>query len=247
MRRFFLPEGPSTLQLRTERGHTMWHKENLLNLAEKLVPPEFDQIAWIDGDVWFQRLDWYDATEKALEQYAVVQPFDVAVFTAEDGRNNGGRRSLASAGVMDSAAYHAGFAWAARRSLWTEAGGLYDQGIIIHGDTLNAAGFMTDTLDLTWMAHESRPAHLDRLRAWCLKNGGCGAIAGNLWHEWHGSSQDRGYLEWNTLLHGLNRERDLCYRPDGLLQWTPEADENLRERVRKYFDRRREDGEWATE
>ncbi|HUF61115.1 MAG TPA: hypothetical protein VMN36_03495 [Verrucomicrobiales bacterium] len=63
---------PNVLQLRTERQHTMWHKENLVNLTERIVPAEFDALGWFDADVWFQRLDWYEATCEALSRHAVA-------------------------------------------------------------------------------------------------------------------------------------------------------------------------------
>ncbi|MCB1098797.1 MAG: hypothetical protein KDN22_24710 [Verrucomicrobiae bacterium] len=117
----------------------MWHKENLLNLLVDALPPEYDAIAWIDADVWFQRHDWYEATCRALEEHCVVQLFDSVALTGEDGRLTARVDGAAARGEVALGRTTPGYAWAARRSLWTEGGGLYDRAFIGGGDTLNAS------------------------------------------------------------------------------------------------------------
>lgn len=240
---FFIPASPQTLQLRTSKENILWSKENLLNLLERQVPEEFDAIAWLDGDVWFQRLEWYEAVGQALERFAVVQPFSSAIFTAEDGRSAGSRPSVAARGWMDSMNFHPGFAWAARRSLWREAGGLYEEAVLGHGDTINACAFLPNEADLSWTGDARLPEILARKRAWCDAHGGCGVVEGNLWHEWHGERANRRYVERNALLAGLDRERDLHRREDGLIEWSAAAAPALKRSFAEYFVGRKEDGE----
>jgi hypothetical protein len=234
-----LPPSPHLLQLRTTRTQAMWHKENLVNLVERKVPPEFDAIAWIDGDVWFQRLDWYEATCAALETHAVVQLFSEHVFTGEDGRECGKATGAAAAGRIQD--HHPGLAWAARRSLWSEAGGLYEGGILGAGDVINGTAWLPG-VEVGWMRDAKLEGQLAKLRQWTTAHGGCGHVEGTLWHEWHGSGRDRQYDTRYQNLHLLNRERDLRHRSDGLLEWTEAVDPVFRAGVQAFFKQRREDG-----
>src|SRR5262249_31410323 len=133
---FELPAAPDVLRVRGR--DVMWQKERLLNAALPHLPPECVAVAWLDGDVLFQREDWALQTRSLLERVPLVQPFDQAIrlprgvlvydgvgdvydgFAATYARQP--QRLLRG----DFAAHgHTGFAWAARREL-VERHGLYD-------------------------------------------------------------------------------------------------------------------------
>jgi hypothetical protein len=244
---WIIPEVSSVLRFRICQDQTLWFKENILNLLERIVPSEFDQIAWIDGDVWFQRLDWYAATEQALERYAVVQMCSRVVRTNEDGTIAKVQLTAAAAGSVNYGLNQTGMAWAARRELWTEAGGLYDRAIIGGGDQVMASAWLPDAGDLKWMCYSDLPGAISRQRAWAAHSGGCGSVDGTLWHEWHGDSKYRRYIKRHQLLRGLDVQRHLRKRQDGLLEWTEDAPTEIRAAIREYFATRREDGEANSE
>ncbi len=239
---WFLPEAPNVVRWRVEVGQEMWRKENVINLLEKVVPAEYTALAWIDADVWFQRLDWYEAACEALERHAVVQLADTIILTAEDGTLGSAHVTSGATGELVHGGTHPGMAWAARRSLWTEAGGLYERGIIGGGDTVNAACFLPGGGDLKWLGYSDLPEALAARKAWAERNGGCGHVPGTVWHEWHGDRRDRHYSERHKWLEGLDVQKHLCKREDGLLEWTDDAPVAVREAVRRYFSLRREDG-----
>src|SRR5436190_1704389 len=98
--------GEDTLLLRTSSKHVFWYKENLLNLVERIVPSEFSGLAWVDADVWFERDDWFLATERALETYAVVQMGDSVIRTADDGKARVPQATAASIGRLEHGMNH---------------------------------------------------------------------------------------------------------------------------------------------
>ena len=233
-----LQAAPNVIQLRAAADQALWYQWNLVNILEKHIPAEFDAIAWIDADVWFQRLDWYEAACEALEDYAVVQLADTMVWTGEDGRAEFSIPSAASLGKLVLGEGHPGFAWAARRSLWSEGGGLYERAIIGGGDTVNCAAWLPRDDDLGWLGYSDAAAAIAPLRQWARQNGGCCCVAGTLWHEWHGSFASRQYTERHRWLTGLDVTTHLQNRPDGLLEWSPDAPEAVKEAIRAYFQAR---------
>jgi hypothetical protein len=231
---WLLPKSENVLRFRAKHGQVLWLKENLLNLAEGIVPEEFDLLAWVDADVWFQRLDWYEATEKALERHAVVQMCDLVVRTNEDGTVARRQISAAKAGSL---AGQTGMAWAARRTLWTVGGGLYERAILGIGDVINAAVWLPGGGDLKWIGYSDLPAGISQQRAWAGSEGTCGYVEGTLWHEWQGDLNYRHHGSRHGWLEGLDVERHLGARADGLLEWTEDAPPGVREKISRYFAR----------
>ena len=234
---FVLEEHQRTLRLRCDPGDALWHKENLLNLLERRVPARYDALAWVDHDVWFQRAEWRQATERALETHAVAQMFDKAVWSAEDGGV-----AMSDACAMKNPAGHPGFAWAARRGLWRDSGGLYEGGILGGADRVMLAAWLgqeREAYDFT--AYADAPAEVARLRAWCAAHGGAGVVSGTLHHEWHGNLKHRGYMERHAVTRGLDAAM-ITRREDGLLVLDPATPPVIRRRIASYFRSRMEDG-----
>src|SRR5258708_5023389 len=82
---YCLPDEKNFYRFRCSREHIFWHKENLLNLAAKRVPAEYDKIAWVDSDIRFDNLEWIAHADRALNEKAVVQLFAEAHWTDRHG------------------------------------------------------------------------------------------------------------------------------------------------------------------
>src|SRR5215475_13160130 len=61
---------PHHFQVRSR--HLLWHKENLINVALKRLPPNWKYVAWVDADIAFARKDWVAETLRQLEHHAFV-------------------------------------------------------------------------------------------------------------------------------------------------------------------------------
>ncbi len=137
-----------------------------------------------------------------------------------------------------------GGAWAARRE--ATAGGLYDRHAIGGGDS---------AMLCAWEGREKLPQSLkygtaweEHYRNWAsrsfeLVRGALACVSGDVVHLYHGSRQNRQYVERYQILY--DPVRDVEIDPEtGLLQWSGAARERKGELVRRvaqYFERRRED------
>lgn len=239
----------------------LWQKERALNKLISHLPPEYDRVAWVDGDLLFDNPRWVADTRDALQRHRVVQCFGEAVYldradepSAWHGEPNAivresvGKRIAGGATVpAHFGRTHPGFAWAARRDVIQAIGGLYDRHVLGSGDTMMAVGFYG------WFEHAniSRYARnfLQPGRQWCARayevvQGDVGFIAGQVRHLWHGSRADRHYNDRITALGeaGFDANEHLVADPSGLWAWSPTASPEMRELAEGYFDLRREDG-----
>lgn len=222
----------------------MFQKERMLNMVEKLVPHQFTKLGWVDADLGFTNPNWANDTSILLDHFPFVQPFEMAVWTNIDGRDLFRKPStLRMKGGLPSDS-HPGFAMAARRSMWLEQGGLYENLIVGNGDMGIAAAILGQAVPPTQKYSSELQAHY---KPWwegiSKKCGGRYAFTrGTIWHEWHGSMMDRKYLERNMILQRMDPYNHLTIGPNGLLSWTPQAPEDVVNYVRDYFLNRAEDG-----
>jgi len=228
----------------------LFQKEALLNLAEKLVPSQFCKIAWLDADLWMTHAHWAEETALKLDSFAVVQPFERALWTNREGRINRIGPSVGSRGEILTAGAHPGFAMAARRELWQEYGGIYPWMALGSGDMAFAAA----ALDLPLTKHHIGlgcslffEVDADLYEPWRQKmaqwtGGQMGWVSGDCVHEWHGDRKHRDYARRHERLTGLQTAQHLRLASNGLVEWTEEAPAEFITAARNYFVNRREDG-----
>ena len=234
------------------RRHLLWQKEAVLNLAAGLVPATVPFIAAVDADVRFGRRDWAALSVEALEQVPVIQPFGEAVWTDRDGAVELRRIAAACRGLPADWSAHPGFAWAFRRDFFSTGPGFYPWCITGAGDVALAAGLMglgianlpkggALGIGKRNLANGIASQWMDAALDWM---GGMrpGWIDGQIWHEWHGSRDDRRYLERHRLLENVEVGRHLRIDDDGLVAWTSRATEAMRRLSAEHFRDRREDG-----
>jgi hypothetical protein len=220
----------------------LWHKEALLNLAEKMVPEEYDAIAWIDADVWFSNSNWRQEAEEALETHDVIQLFEEACWTSEAGVAELRKPGVAKVPLTQDWKSHPGFAWAMRREFWHQIGGLYPFALSGGGDSIMTVAFQQKPL---W-PHLNN--HLGRnhtpFQEWRARLGKprLGGISGQCWHEWHGTRHDRDYVGRARRTATIVVGQDLILGPNELPMWTDRAAPGLVDDIAKHFIRRNEDG-----
>lgn len=234
------------------RRHVLFQKEAALNLAATLVPAGVSCLAAVDADLRFERRDWVELSLAALEQVPVIQPFREAVWTDREGGVELRREAAARRGLPADWSAHPGFAWVFRRDFFTSGPGLYPWCVTGAGDVVLAAGLIgLDNTELPrggilgiGKKNLDNGIASDWFRAALDWMGGArpGWIEGQVWHEWHGSRQDRRYLERHRLMERVEVGRHLRLGKDGLAAWTSRATEAMRAAGLEHFRERKEDG-----
>lgn len=248
---FEIPD--ATLQLRGSDRNLLWQKERLLNLLIPRLPEDVDAIAWIDADILFLNPDWPAATCQALERRAVVQLYRDSYTLLPQGDLQHVKKSTGWYYAHDPARFthfghsHPGFAWAARAG-WLRRHGLLDDCVTGGGDCLMVKGMADCTLYIErWLNPEWRTS----IDAWASAvqaeiDGAFGYVPGAILHLYHGSRENRRYVErWSYQTdYAFDPQADIERDTNGLIRWTEQAlaeKPEMVRRVREYFALRRED------
>lgn len=253
---------PRHLQLRTRS--VMWHKENCLNLMIQKLPTDWENVAWIDADVRFERLgftdsegnrhgDWVEEIIHELQVYDIVQCFETAIDLGPNGEAMNVHRSFMSQWVKAGfihpdkpySHYHPGFAWAARRQALDAIGGLYDRSVLGSGDR-NMAMALVGKVELSYndQISDGYKRDLFDYQAQCVDKikFNVGYVKGSIFHDWHGRKKDRKYADrWKILVdHKYDPDRDIIRDWQGVYKFTAEKP-LLEAEIKAYFGSRNED------
>lgn len=171
----------------------IWIKENMINLAVKhLLPRDWKYMAWIDGDIIWNKTTWAVEAIQQLQHYAVIQPWQDALdlgphqnilscfksfgfqhfqqFESEM-RNHHGHGNLKLRGPMTSSMPnkdyrkwgHTGYAWCCTRTFWENIKELMDWCIL---------GSADHNMALAMVGHVERSIHqgtTDGFKRKCLE------------------------------------------------------------------------------
>ena len=264
--RFELGAGDADVLVQLHGGDVMWQKERLLNLALPHLPRACDAVAWLDGDVVFDRRDWAADARRALEHLTLVQLFErrydlppdahletlpsgdtePTAFSIVDRLTTGhlGEEGLRGNELVRRYRSCTGLAWATRREVLATHG-LYDATIVGSGDkaiTFAALG----RPDAATVALEMNARRAEHYRAWSAPFGAAvqrrvGHIPGRIYHLWHGDLADRGYTHRHGLLDDFDPFTDIALDAQGAWRWSSKKPA-LHAALRRYFESRREDG-----
>lgn len=256
------------LQLRTDQE--LWHKENMLNIGIQYlsqIDPDWDGVAWIDGDIQFQRRDIITETVQQLQHYHWVQMFSHAIDLGPNGEVMNMHKSFmyqyynneneppqgAGYGGYYTVSHkkefwHPGWAWAARRSALDRLP-LIDRGILGSSDHHMAMGLIGEIKrSYPPQVTDAYKKYLNNWQEIALfhfkKN--VGYVPGTITHFWHGNKKDRKYVErWKVLIQNeFDPYTDIIEDSQGLYRLNPHTGDKyikLRDDIRRYFRQRNED------
>lgn len=239
--------------LRYTYDNIFWLKENLINLAVKELPDDWDCMSWIDADLTFVNENWVADTFKSFEKYDVVYLWETCVNLGEKGDAvDKPDKSFGYMHIESGKAYHPkakygfwhpGYAVGCTRKAYEKMSGLLDFAILGSGDRHMALALIGR---VEWSApgniHEG---YLIRLKAFQERCKGLklGYVPGTIIHHWHGNKADRKYVErWDILTKGkYNPQTDIKRNHHGQIYLTQDGI-RLQSPIKEYFQGRLEDG-----
>jgi len=250
--RFLVTESKNKNHLQLKTDTAIWHKENMVNLAVKtLLPKSYKAFAWIDADIEFENTTWALDTLRILNgSKDIIQLFSHAIDMSPINTNlnifNGFGYSFQKEKAYTTYHkdfWHPGFAWAITRKAYERIGGLYEVGVLGSGDNIMALGII-NKVEST-MNPEYSEGYKESMLAFQRKANKLrvGYTPGVIRHHYHGSKQNRNYMErWKLLTkHQFCPIRHLTYDKKGLLIPTSEFPAELKEDIMEYFRERKED------
>lgn len=264
---FELTSDDADILIQVRSNSVMWQKERLLNIALQKIPIDCDKIAWLDGDIIFLNNNWVEETSKLLEEYAVCQLFEHAFRLSEKesqavknylGTNFdldlylGLNERIRQDSGYESAIYHSlnnkldirfhnlGFAWAARREIFSEQG-FYDKMILGSGDKIMKNSFSNYKLDQKFTNTLSKELLKD-INIWSTAifsrvKSNVYYTSGKLLHLYHGHSKNKFHQSRYLMIKKYNfkPKEDLKLNEDECFEWASDK-KKLHGFVKKYFN-----------
>ena len=243
---------PYHIQLETYEE--LWHKENLINVGISRLPPDWEYVAWVDGDIEFVRPDWALETAHQLQHHMVVQMFQTAIDLGPTGEAFNTYRGFAWSHITRQPYpkphnyypyWHSGFAWAARREAIDHLGGLIDFAVLGSADHHMAMALIGKAQDS--VPKDVNPSYTNLLMNWQDRaekhiKRDIGFVPGTILHHWHGKKKDRKYWDrWQILIkNSFDPHLDLKKDWQGVYQLTDRSIQ-LRDDIRAYMRARNED------
>ena len=255
--------GESTTLIRVKATDVMWQKERLWNLALSKLPTPCTKVACIDCDILFNNSNWALETSKLLDVFPIVQLFEIGIKLPKDReiyRGEGRTVKSFAAIYKDQPNYiynddddkeygHPGYAWAVRKDLLLKHG-FYDASIIGGGDRL-----MQQAMCGTWNSRAlklffgNNKCHFNYFINWAQKfyedvQGQVTCVSGSILHLWHGTKENRQYLERQLKINSFNfdPENDIIIDENGCWKWNSDKTD-MHQYLIKYFLQRKEDGD----
>jgi hypothetical protein len=204
------PENPRHLQLHAE--HPLWHKENMINLGiQRLLPPDWKAVAWIDADLEFDSAEWAKNTLKLLNHdFDIVQLFSHCIDMGPIGET---MNVFSSAGFQYQKGskyrfygsgrdyWHPGYAWACTRGAYDKMQGLYETSILGSADNimfLSIMGYGLKSIHRNSTEEYKRSVKEFQERVHGFR---FGYVPGLIRHHFHGHKKNRQYIErWKILM-----------------------------------------------
>jgi hypothetical protein len=235
------PEISDAVHLKTD--FILFQKERLCHLLEKYIPKSFTKLLFIDSDLIFENLNWYNELSDKLNNFNVVQPFSKGLWLDITYKhivkqripiafyNKFGKIPL----LGGIGGYHPGFAWGFQRD-WFKKVGFFQQGILGDGDTLSS----TVWLDYKYEYVDFIKGAVEEFRKQMAEKPSICFLKGAIFHLWHGDSKKRQYGERRHIFKSIKDIRDIIkVANNGLFEL---KDDSLKAKIRKYFRNRDDDG-----
>ena len=228
--------------LRLRTNTVLWHKECLLNILVKRLPPYVKKVAWLDCDIEIADDEWPAKVSSLLNEYKIVQLGREHLYLAPNGRIER-KHSTLGYGVQSGAEdwgnyakYHPGLGWASSRELFSRYGGLFEYGLSGGADGMMGyifgGGARTGEDDMKdWILprkyklyEEHSPSIINKLKEFRDKtakyvNGSVTYLDTKIRHKYHAPQGRRGYLSRPNILKGIDLYKDVSKDESGLFKW----------------------------
>jgi len=236
--------------------HTLWVKENLINIGVRALPSDWKYISWIDRDIMFCNPNWVTESISKLQDFDLIQPWKECLFLNNKHEHESidfGEWSLADSFLAHSFCSvqynkknkiefnskifsHPGQAWCMTRKLYNKIGKIYEYNIVGGGDGDMMWCLMGDMLNLKVINNHMYKYLLN------LKDVNVSYIDGLIMHYDHGKLSKRLYLARNDIMskHKYNPDVHLCYTNEGVIKFTEKGNIMAKD-IRDYFVYRQED------
>lgn len=222
----------------------LFQKERMCHLLETMIPKSYSKLLFLDSDLLFENVNWYNELSTKLDDFNIVQPFSKGIWLDITYKEIVKERipilfyNAFGTISMDGGigGYHPGFAWAFQRK-WFRKIGFFQYGILGDGDTLSSTVWL-DYKDFRYSPFIQ--TSIEEFKDSIKEKPTLCFLQGVIYHLWHGDGKKRQYKSRREIFQSVRDVRDIIYvEKNGLFAL---KDNRFKAKIRKYFKNRDDDG-----
>lgn len=228
----------------------LFQKERLYRVLETHIPKKYTKLFFIDGDIVFDNINWYNDMSNELNSYDVVHGFkrvarlNITYNTLIDERvsyvlrkEHGIVKYIPNTRLQ----FVPGGAWGFTRA-WYNKVGFFEDDILGGSDSysVNSWGLFPDTYYYPPHIRENLKAYREKM----VKFPSVSYIDGTIFHLWHGSEKNKQYRgERFIILKGITNMNDILTTDrSGIFKLkNTSRTRKIRKNIMKYFMKRQDD------
>jgi len=241
------PEIKDAIHIKTD--FILFQKERLCHVLEKSIPKQYTKLLFLDADLIFDDVNWYNQLSKKLDSFNVVQPFSTALWLDITYKHIvkqrssivfnlklGNLKKIVKGGVLG---FHPGFSWGFQRP-WFKKNGFFQEAILGDGDTLSSTSWINRNFfdEIIEKCKYITPPAKEYVNS--MDHPSVCYLEGKIYHLWHGDNKKRQYEERRNILKGITDIRDIIKEDKSGIYAL--KDQSLKARIMKYFRDRDDDG-----
>jgi hypothetical protein len=214
-----IPAAPNVFHVRS--NSYMFHKERMCRVMERKLPSKFTKVVFMDADLIFSKNSWYSDISNLLNTHDVVQGFENCHWMDLTYKKVMLSRPtcVKMPGQFMTHTYHPGFIWGFRRD-WFKKHGFFDLCISGSGDTLSASAWLGKELNDNFKALPMSMGPAFASYKECSHPRITYLPGIDVYHLYHGSRQNRKYVDRHTPLNIPEDVRRLIWiNKDGMYEW----------------------------
>jgi hypothetical protein len=239
-----LPEIKDAIHLKTDT--ILFQKERLANILVKQIPEKFTKLAFIDSDLVFENINWYNELSKKLNRFNAVQVFSKFVrldmtFSKliDECFSFVLKKEFGDVYKVGKIGFNPGGGWGFQRK-WFEQVGFFEDDILGGSDTYSVQNWniIPDTYVYPTFIQDSIIKYKKKVLE--IGSPSVSFLSGNAYHLWHGDTNKKQYRTRKNILKGIKDVKDIVKtNKSGLFTLKSTT---LKKRFRKYFEDRDDDG-----
>lgn len=244
---FYFNKQENIYQFKTDSY--MFYKENLINLLESKISEKYTKICFLDADIMFDDLEWYDKISEKLNEFDIIQPFENCIYLDFEFKKQNSSKSICFCyeNKIIKSQGHAGYAWAFKRNVFNKIK-MPDFCICGNGDNIFVNALFEDLNQMSIYQRSYMNSVYEKYKRNFDIKLNISYLNLNVYHLFHSSITNRKYQDRDPIVLNILKSVNLKeinevieYNEEGLLKWKDNYKDLFNAHIFNYFKNRNDD------
>lgn len=218
-------------------------KEQLMRILETKIPNKYNKLCFLDGDLIFTNLNWYNEISDLLNSFNIIHHFcnyydiDITYTKKSTKKMTTVLHYRTKKNIINFEKFHPGLGCAFQRD-WYNKVGFFDYALLGAGDIVSLIKFcnLPDCSNVS--LYFDTTFYRDFIKKLASYPPSISFINGDIYHLFHGPKNKRQYSSRYDIIKGRNIETLVEKKENGIFEF---IDEEINKKIKEYFNNRSDD------